>query len=92
MKVSEMNKNEKAAFMQVVNATDWILGGYENELSDSGTAIPEHEILKNEIYDTVMNCSTYPGTQAYYPIKEIRFASTAWINERIEKRLAKMGY
>lgn len=92
MKISEMTGNQKAAYMQVVHATDFIIGGHENDVQDGNRdTMPTHESLAAEIYDTVMTCTTYPGSQSFKPIREIKFAGAEWIKERIEARLTKLG-
>lgn len=93
MKFNECNQNQKRAWMQVVYATQWIVGGLENEIADGWRKemIPHDELAK-EIYEVVMTCTTYEGFQSFRPIKEIRFVGADWIKERIEKRLIKLGY
>ena len=93
MKVSEMTGNQRVAYGQVVAATNWVVGGYENAVEDGHMEkVPTHQELAEEIYQTVMTCTTLDGGQIMYPAKEIRFAGEKWIRERIEKRLAKEGY
>lgn len=92
MKISEMNQHQKLAFEQVVHASNWVIGGYENRESDEGIAMPSREELFNEIYETVMTCTTGEGFQRFSPIKEVRFAGTEFINKRINRKLTKEGF
>lgn len=93
MKISEMNGNEKTAFIQVIEASNWVVGGWENSVADGhDEEMPSHEELAQEIYQTVMTTTTFEGIQGGPPLKEIRFAGEAFIRERIERRLKKMGY
>lgn len=93
MKFTDLNKNQKQAYLQIRNATNWVTGGLENAIADEGiTEIPNKDRIAEEIYYTVMNCTTYEGEQIMSPIKEIRFCTKKWIMERIMKRLEKEGY
>lgn len=92
-KDTKMDSNRRMAFIQVIKASNWVIGGYENAVMDGEMEqMPDREFLKEEIYDTVMTCTTGDGWQSFRPIKEIRFAGTEWIMERIENRLTKLGY
>ena len=90
-----MNGNQLTAFEQVINAIDWLIGDYENMLMDeiiTEDEIPSHEDLKNDVYEMVLNNTTYPGFQKPGGLDEVRFCGKEWIMERIDKRLKKLGY
>lgn len=88
-----MNELEKQAYKQVVNATEFIVGGYENwESDDPDFEMPPFNSLVEEIYETVLTCTTYPGTQLDRPIKEIRFVGKDWLVEKIKESLNANGY
>ena len=99
MKYAEMNDRQKRVFMAVLGAANDLVGGLENTMLDNaeGTeeyrlaqeALAEHDGLAVAIYDMVIN--GYTGTECV-SIRDVRFCGKAWIKERIEKRLAKMGY
>lgn len=83
-KVKEMNGTEKRAWREVKNAFNWVVGGYENSVCDGHIAeMPSYEELVDEIYWTVMNCTTEQGYQSSKPCDEVRFAGTAFIMECI---------
>jgi hypothetical protein len=90
MKFSEMNRHQKAAYLQVIAATNWVIGGYENSVADGDMDdLPSEGALVSEIYDTVLNCTTGEGFQSSRPIKEIRFCTREWIMERVERRVRR---
>lgn len=93
MKISEMSGNQRTAFAQVIEASNWVVGGWENNVADGHSEeMPSHEELAQEIYQTVMTTTTFEGIQGGPPLMEVRFAGEAFIRERIERRLKKMGY
>lgn len=93
MKLVDCNNNQKHAWAQVIEATNYITGGYENDLADGHIdCIPSRECLIEEIYDHVMSCTTYEGCVLGAPIKEIRFVGKDFIIEQIKERLIKEGY
>ena len=99
MKYAEMNDRQKRVFMAVLGAANDIVGGLENTILDNAEGTEEHKNAKEAladhaslavaIYDMVINGKT--GTELV-SIRDVRFCGKAWIKERIEKRLAKMGY
>lgn len=94
MKISEMDRNQKTGFYQVVHASNWIVGGYENGINDGEyDKMPSRKALEEEIYDCIMTCTTGEGFQQFNrPMKEIKFCGKDWLLERIDRRLTKMGY
>ena len=94
-----MNERQQRVFRAVLGAENWIVGGLEIEIEnhdaeseeykDAEKALADHDGLAVQIYDMVINGDA--GTEAV-TITDVRFCGKAWIQERIEKRLAKMGY
>ena len=95
LELSEMDKNQKTAFTQVILASNWILDGYENSVTDGymeQSEMPEHDDLAAEIYGAVMTTTYVQGAFRIGETKEIRFAGAEFIKERIERKLQKEGY
>ena len=89
-KIKEMNKTEKRAWREVKNAFEWVVGGYENSVCDGHIEeMPTYEELVEEIYWTVMNCTTEPGYQSCTPCEEVRFAGKEFIMECINHKMEK---
>lgn len=89
-----MNEFEKIASRNIHHAINWIVGGWYNCLQDDTPEdIPDtKEDAFNEIYTSCMNNAYGPGFEAYGKApKEMRFASSEFIKNRIEKMLAKDG-
>jgi len=92
MKFRDMNSNQQTAFTQVVHASNWIVGGYENSIQDGELDVmPSRAQLIDEIYWTVTHCFCQEGMIASMEVPEVRFAGKKFIMERIEKRLDKWG-
>ena len=107
MKISEMNYRQKKAFYNVYHAANFLIGGLENTLADfpedsteyieAKATLADHDLLAAQLYDMATTevhtegCCSF-GKQAESYLKDIRFCGKAWIMERIEKRLRKMGY
>ena len=99
MKYADMNERQKRVFRAVLGAANWFVGGLEIEIEnydteseeykDAEKALADHDGLAEQIYDMVINGDA--GTEAV-AIADVRFCGKAWIKERIENRLAKMGY
>lgn len=84
-KIKEMNKTEKRAWKEVKNAFNWVVGGYENSVCDGQMEeMPSYEDIVDEIYWTVMNCTTEQGYQSSRPCDEVRFAGKEFIEECIK--------
>ena len=91
----EMTRDEKTAYRQIKHAFNWIVGGYENYISDNGldeSEMPSREELAAEIYEGVMKNTYGEGSLSSRPTKEIRFMGTEWIKAHVEHRLTKEGY
>lgn len=98
MKRSEMNAHQRAIFDIMDELTRELIGGNENTLLDFSEEDEEyqdaynflhqgHEQLAQFFYDLVMgHCKA--GSNA----EHARFAGSAFLKERIEKRLTKWGY
>lgn len=91
----EMNAHEKEVDRLISNAVSECIGGFENQLYDSlegseewlaAKATLNHDTLFDMIYDEVMYYSSNKRHASH-----IRFAGKAFIEERIERRLAKEG-
>lgn len=91
----KLNSHEKQVARLIANATSEIIGGFENTLLDypedseeykGAKAVLNHDTLFEMIYRYVMEES-----RSNYA-SHIRFAGKKFIEERIEKRLAKEGY
>lgn len=107
MKYSECNARQKKAFMNVYHACNWIVGGWENTMQDNDKDseeykgaqewLSDHDRLAEYIYSEVISTvygdgvMSWGGSEARY-LRDIRFCGKAWILERIEARLRKMGY
>jgi hypothetical protein len=82
-----MNKFTKV-IEQIDNAGELIIGGYDNSISDGHiTEMPTHSKLLDEIYDLVINFTTYEASTYSSPIKEIRFLTKEVIVLMIENYL-----
>ena len=89
-KIKEMNKTEKRAWKEVKNAFNWVVGGYENSVCDGQMEeMPTYEAIVEEIYWTVMNCTTTEGHQSGKPCDEVRFAGKDFIMECIQHLMEK---
>lgn len=98
MKRSEMNAHQRAIFDIMDELTKEYIGGNENTLLDFSEDEEEyqdayeflhqgHDQLAEFFYDMVM-ASCKAGSNA----EHARFAGSAFLKERIEKRLTKWGY
>lgn len=87
------NRLQRMALAQVLYATNWIVGGYENSVEDGHIEqVPDYEELFSEIYYEVLHCTNFEGFNGNGPIKEVRFAGTEFIEAHIARRLKKLGY
>lgn len=104
MKYAEMNERQKKAFRNVLGAANWIIGGWENTLEDypeesdeyksAQNALADHDGLVAAIYQEAIN-NVHDYALGFAPasaLKDIRFCGKEFIMERVEKRVAKMGY
>lgn len=107
MKYAEMNERQKKAYRNIVHASNWLIGGLENTVSDYGEdsvegrnakyTLDNHELLVNELYDTAISevyeeGSCQFGKAAEKFLRDIRFCGREWLMERCERRIRKMGY
>lgn len=106
MKLSECNARQRKAFLNVYHACNWIVGGLENTMEDFGKDSEEYkdaearlndrEGLMENIYDAVITDVYTDGAMMWGAnmeryMRDIRFCGKAWIMERIDRRLRKMG-
>lgn len=107
MKLSECNARQRKVYMNVYHAANWIIGGLENTLEDNArdseefkeamAQLDDHEGLVNAIYEAATTelygeGSVKWGADIKRYLKDVRFCGKAWIMERVERRLKKMGY
>jgi len=107
MKIADMDERQKQAYHNMINASNWLIGGLENTISDSEpnskdqlnamAQLKNHNELKNDIYNMTITDVYEEGSMCFNAgakqiIKHIRFCGKEWIMERIERRLIKMGY
>lgn len=107
MKLSECNARQRKAYINVYHACNWIIGGWENAMEDNPEDSEEYkgakawlddrEALMDYIYSEVISTVYHEGAMFWGAgeeryLKDIRFCGKAWIMERIDKRLKKMGY
>lgn len=85
-----MTEHERIASRNIRHCINWIVGGYYNCLQDDTPEyLPEsYDELKAEIYDSAMQNMYAPGYEGYGKApKEMRFAGSEFIRNRIEKLL-----
>ena len=107
MKLSECNAKQRKAFLNIVHAANWIIGGLENTVADcdpddkdridAEKALANHAVLVNGIYeaattDIYTDGAVKFGKGAESYLKDIRFCGKAWLMERVEARVKKLGY
>lgn len=87
------NRHQRMALVQVLCATNWVVGGYENSVEDGHIEqVPDYEELFSEIYYEVLHCTNFEGFNGNGPIKEVRFAGVDFIEAHIARKLRKLGY
>lgn len=103
MKFAEMNYRQKKAFVNMVNASNWLIGELENGEMDGDKTCTEqlndHEGLVNELY-RMTTTEFYDGNGSCCfdkrtvgsILRDINFCGETWIRERCEKRITKLGY
>lgn len=107
MKYSEMNQKQQKAFRNIKYAANDLIGGLENGCLDSpegsqqwndyNSALQDHDYLVSEIYQMAITgiyeegASTNNSFSERY-MKDIRFCGKAWLMERVEARVRKLGY
>lgn len=104
MLVKDMNSRQKKAFYNIYHASNWLIGGLENALSDypedsedykeAEALLNDHDRLVTTLYEmATVNC--YAEGSCWFDaswIREIRFCGKDWLMERCEKRITKEGY
>lgn len=107
MKYSECNARQKKAFINIRNASNWLLGGLENTMLDNPegseeyesakAALADHDWLVNELYSMATTevydegSVCFNNAAASY-LKDIRFCGKEWLIARCEARIKKNGY
>ena len=98
MKICEMNKHQRIMYLLMDEVMCEIIGGLENTIQDYTSDTEEyknaeeflnlgHDKLADYFYAEVMNrCKS----DSY--LSHARFAGSAFLKERIERRLMKWGY
>ena len=89
-----MTEHERIASRNIRYCINWIVGGYYNCLQDDmPECLPEsYDALKREIYVSAMQHLYEPGCEMYCKApKEMRFAGSEFIRNRIEKLLKEDG-
>jgi hypothetical protein len=107
MKLSEMNARQQKAFRNILHAANFHIGGLENGMLDNPegsqayndykAGLSDHQWLVDEIYRMATTeiydeggCSF--GKCAESIMKDVRFCGKTWLMERVEARVAKLGY
>ncbi len=107
MKYSECNARQKRAFLNIKNASNWLLGGLENTMLDNtpdsaeykaaDARLKDHDGLVQELYEMSISevytdGSCQFGDSASKVLKDIRFCGKEWLMARCEARIRKEGY
>lgn len=104
MKIKDMNARQKRAYYNIYHASNWLLGGLENALSDypkdsddykeAEEMLNNHSRLVETLYTmAIANC--YAEGNCWFDaswIKDIKFCGKDWLMERCEKRITREGY
>lgn len=97
MKLSEMNGNQKQVYRMVIDACNEYVGGWENAMEDSSEGSEEWLEAKAQLeagHDTLVSrvlCEVRNSTE-WKRLEHLHFVTIEWTKERVNKRLAKMGY
>ena len=97
MKLSEMNGNQKQVYRMVIDACNEYVGGWENAMEDSSEGSDEWLEAKAQLeagHDTLVGrvlCEVLNSTE-WKCLEHLHFVTIEWTKERVNKRLAKMGY
>lgn len=107
MKLSECNARQRKVYLNVYYAAGQIIGGLENTMEDNGkdseeyksaeAQLKDHAGLVDYIYNEAISTiygdgfCQWGGNAKQY-MRDVRFCGKAWIMERVEKRVRKMGY
>ena len=107
MKFAECNARQQKAYLNILYASNWLLGGLENTMLDNPegseeyenakATLADHEGLVNELYRMATTelydeeSCCFNQAAASY-LKDIRFCGREWLMERCEARIKKSGY
>ena len=107
MKYADCTPRQKKAYRNILNASNWLLGGLENTMLDNPegseeyesakATLADHEGLVNELYRMATTelydegSCCFNASAASY-LKDIRFCGREWLMERCEARIKKSGY
>ena len=89
-----MTEHEKIASRNIRHCINWIVGGWYNCIQDHCPEyLPESkESAIQDIYDSAMQNAYAPGYEGYGKApKEMRFAGSEFIRNRIEQLLKEDG-
>ena len=107
MKYADCTPRQKKAYRNILNASEWLLGGLQNTLQDNDegseeyesaqTQLANHEGLVNELYRMATTQIFSDGAcrfseSAEETMRDIRFCGKEWLMERCEARIQKAGY
>ncbi len=85
--------HEQVARLNIFHAYNWIVGGYENSVSDGDLErMPSREKLAEEIYSAAMNYHFDEGMMGGRQVrKEMRFAGEKFCRAYIDWKLDRDG-
>ena len=85
--------HEKIARSNIYHAYNWIVGGYENDVSDGNIEqMPSRAELAEEIYNSALNNSYLEGMMTVNGARrEMRFAGEKFCRAYIDWKLDKDG-
>jgi hypothetical protein len=88
-----MNSREQLIYMLIEDRYNWILGGYENSLSDGYIeTLPSRELIEQEIYEEVIQSKQLSVSFGFISIeKDIRFLGKDKIKQLIHQFVEKQG-
>lgn len=89
---TQLNRHQKLAKRQVKHAYNWTVGGYENRLSDEGTAMPSVEEMFNEVYSMALTEDCGDGFAGGAAKTELRLAGKQFILDQVAAMFRKDGY
>ena len=106
MKLQEMNKRQQKAYMNIVNAANYLIGGLENttldcpkdssEYKEAVEALTNHEWLVKELYRMATTEIHMTGGMVFDKettkryLRDINFCGKDWLMERCERRITKL--
>ena len=100
MKYKEMNKREQKAFKNMFHASNWLIGGLENDAMNGDEKciklLKDHEWLVNELYRMTttgiygVGYACFDETTIQKELRDINFCGKDWLMERCERRITKL--